>query len=277
MASTDIDVIINKLEEIQKVFGGAAEIQLEEMNRDEFTTIKYNVAETINLVAKKQEERDALFNKEGRGVPVIRLATEIQDYFMELELQLGQMKDALRRQKKKDKKIPAEQMEVREKQMQKYKDLVAQLKAREDGETVEIDKKGVTLTDLKANLLGPKQLNREAVRRELNDIESEALQRFKKNDEEIDIMLDRANDGLDALKRKAEMMGETLDKHEKDLQELDRQVDKAAEGVKTANARLKQVLLTYRRPSKFCLDVCLILSLLGLVAVIIKLATSKSS
>jgi len=168
-------------------------------------------------------------------------------------------------------------MEVREKQMQKYRDLVAQLKAREDGETVELDKKGVTLTDLKANLLGPKQLNREAVRRELNDIESEALQRFKKNDEEIDGMLDRANDGLDALKRKAEMMGETLDKHEKDLQELDRQVDKAAEGVKTANARLKQVLLTYRRPSKFCLDVCLILSLLGLVAVIIKLATSKSS
>jgi len=73
------------------------------MNRDEFTTIKYNVAQTINLVAKKQEERDALFNKEGRGVPVIRLGTEIQDYFMELELQLGQMKDTLRRQKKKDK------------------------------------------------------------------------------------------------------------------------------------------------------------------------------
>ncbi len=73
------------------------------MNRDEFTTVKYNVAETINLVAKKQEERDALFAKEGRGVPVIRLGTEIQDYFMELELQLGQMKDTLRRQKKKDK------------------------------------------------------------------------------------------------------------------------------------------------------------------------------
>jgi len=33
--------------------------------------------------------------------------------------------------------------------------------------------------------LGPKQLNQEAVRRELNDIEAEAMQRFKKNDEEI--------------------------------------------------------------------------------------------
>ncbi len=61
---------------------------------------------------------------------------------------------------------------------------------------------------------------------------------------EKDVMLERANDGLDALKRKAEMMGETLDKHEKDLQELDRQVEKAAEGVRTANARLKHVLLS---------------------------------
>ena len=43
-------------------------------------------------------------------------------------------------------------MEVREKQLQKYKDLVTQLKAREDGETVELDKKGVKLTDLKASI-----------------------------------------------------------------------------------------------------------------------------
>ena len=61
---------------------------------------------------------------------------------------------------------------------------------------------------------------------------------------EQDNMLERANDGLDALKRKAEMMGETLDKHEKDLHELGHQIDKATEGVNTANARLKQVLLT---------------------------------
>ncbi len=35
------------------------------------------------------------------------------------------------------------------------------------------------------DLLGPKQLNSQAVRRELNDIEAEAMQRFKKNDEEM--------------------------------------------------------------------------------------------
>jgi len=43
-------------------------------------------------------------------------------------------------------------MEIREKQMQKYRDLVAQLKAKENGETIEIDKKGVTLTELKASI-----------------------------------------------------------------------------------------------------------------------------
>ena len=72
----------------------------EKKNRDEFNSIKIRVAELINLVSKKQEERDSLFNKEGRGVPVIRLSAEIQDAFMDLQLQLSQMKDTLRRQKK---------------------------------------------------------------------------------------------------------------------------------------------------------------------------------
>jgi len=36
--------------------------------------------------------------------------------------------------------------------MQKYRELVAQLKAKEDGETIELDKKGVTLTELKTSI-----------------------------------------------------------------------------------------------------------------------------
>lgn len=73
---------------------------METKNKDEFNTIKLKLTETINEVSKKQEERDNAFNKNGRSVAVIRLGVEIQDGFTDLNTQLGQMKEALRRQRK---------------------------------------------------------------------------------------------------------------------------------------------------------------------------------
>jgi len=57
-------------------------------------------------------------------------------------------------------------------------------------------------------------------------------------------MLERANEGLDKLKNKAEIMGEALDRQEGAVQELHKEVDKAREGLENANARLKKVLFS---------------------------------
>lgn len=57
-----------------------------------------------------------------------------------------------------------------------------------------------------------------------------------------DSMVVQVADGLDGLKRKAEMMGEAIDKQEDAIDGLKVEIDKAHEGLVTSNARLKKVL-----------------------------------
>jgi len=186
MAHIELEHLLSKVSTIQTKLGGATDNLLKDKNEDEFNSIKIKVAETINLLSKKQEERDEAFNKNGRGIGVIRLGVEIQDAFTEVDLQLGQMKDTLRRQRKNPKKYPEDKMEIKEQQYEKYKNLADQLRAREEGDTVLPEDKPITLMDLKLNLTGERKPKKIDVNRELNDIESEAIKRFKQKDEEID-------------------------------------------------------------------------------------------
>lgn len=73
---------------------------MQERERDEFASIKQRVAESIHGLSKKQEERDNALKKDGRSVAVIKMGVEIQDFFIELDLQFAQMRDTLRRQRK---------------------------------------------------------------------------------------------------------------------------------------------------------------------------------
>lgn len=277
-ATADIDLLLGKLDIMQKLLGGPNEVRLEKMEKDEFNAVKYKLVENINLLTKKQEERDYKFKSEGRSTAVIKLAVDIQDLFMELESQLKQMKDTLRRQRKNPKKFPADQVDIKDQQFGKYTTLVNQLKTREEGDDVQIHDQPSTLAELKMNLLSKKgAMDSASVQRELNEIESDALKKFRQNDAEIDDMLNMATEGLDKLKNKAIMMNEELENQEEAVDELRIQIEKAQEGLTNANARLKKVLFHYRKPSKFCLDVFLILLLLALVGIIIKLVATKSS
>ena len=69
-------------------------------------------------------------------------------------------------------------------------------------------------------------------------------------------------------------MGQALDTTIKQIDNLDKEVDKVNDNLITANKDLKNIVEKYRKPARCCLDITLLIILIGLIAGIIKFARS---
>jgi len=137
---------------------------------------------------------------------------------------------------------------------------------------VEANPNDLTLGDLQKQLLNGSSRSNGGTDRNLTEEESDAIERFKQKDKEMDDMIGQINDGLYSLKDKSDQMGSNIDRQSMAMENLDNEIQKTSDQLESSNNRLKNVLENYRSPSKFCMDVVLILMLLGLVAVIMNLA-----
>jgi predicted nucleic acid-binding Zn-ribbon protein len=68
------------------------------------------------------------------------------------------------------------------------------------------------------------------------------------------------------------------------LKEINNKTQKITKAVDSANQRLAktqdalgELIKKYRRPNKFCLDITLVVMLLGLIAVVVNMVTKKST
>jgi ABC-type transporter Mla subunit MlaD len=269
----DVDVLLSKVQGIQKLLGGPSKENAKQ-EVDEFTKIKQAIAEIINTISKTQDERDAKLDKTGRDVGVIKLGADIRDLLTDADSHLAQMSKTLDRQKRNTKKYPANQVEVKDKQFQNYKEIVKQLKVREDGGVLETQQSDTSFTEFKIRMNTRKNVGAEQAKRDLTQNEQDALDRFKAKDKELDALLEEINQGLDVLKNKGERIGDQLESNEIKIHELEIQLDKTYKALENSNQRLKRILYMYRKPSNFFMQMICVLIILGLIGVIIKLANS---
>ena len=68
--------------------------------------------------------------------------------------------------------------------------------------------------------------------------------------------------------------GDLIDESDKKIQDLTTEVDKVNDNMLRSNKQLKGIIDQYRKPHKFCIDIILILLLLGLIVGIIKVSRS---
>lgn len=68
--------------------------------------------------------------------------------------------------------------------------------------------------------------------------------------------------------------GDLIDESDKKIQDLTTEVDKVNDKMLRSNKQLKGIIDQYRKPHKFCIDIVLILLLLGLIVGIIKVSRS---
>jgi len=274
MSTREVDVLLSKVQGIQKLLGGPQKEHAKQ-EVDEFTKIKQAIAEIINTISKTQDERDAKLDKTGRDVGVIKLGADIRDLLNDADNHLAQMSKTLDRQKRNPKKYPANQVEVKEKQFQNYKEVVKQLKVREDGGVLETQQSDTSFTEFKIKMNSRRNVGVENhAKRDLTQNEQDALDRFKAKDKELDALLEEINQGLDVLKNKGENIGDQIHNQDIKMQDLQLEIDKTYKALENSNQRLKRVLYMYRKPSNFFMQMICILIILGLVGVIIKLASS---
>lgn len=105
---------------------------------------------------------------------------------------------------------------------------------------------------------------------EMTKIEKEKIEEWEDKDKEIDDMLVKVIDQVDQLKVKAVQMGQALDVTIKQIDNLDKEVSQVNEGLVSANKDLKNIVEKYKKPTRCCLDITLIITLIGMIAGIVK-------
>ncbi|GJP37189.1 hypothetical protein CLOM_g21625 [Closterium sp. NIES-68] len=91
---------------------------------------------------------------------------------------------------------------------------------------------------------------------------SEYTRRVQKQDVELEYI----SSGLEKLRHLAQDMNEEMDRQEPMLEAVENKVNSTTQTLKNNNKRLKEILTEVRSPRKFCIDLILILVLLGIGA-----------
>ncbi|CAK81006.1 unnamed protein product (macronuclear) [Paramecium tetraurelia] len=275
MNINELNHLIQKCYSIEKQLGGNAEATKNVQKSREFDVIKDLLVAKIFQISKLQDQRDEKMAKYGNDRDQIAMGVQIRDEIHEVDRMIKQMGESLERMSRKVKQYSPQEIELRAKILQKYKQNVENLKLREQGERAEDteNEKPLLLKDLQQQLYKNKP-NREVVYQITKD-EQEALDRFAKNDEIIDGKLDVIIDGMGQLNHKVQVQGQKIDQTKVQIKQTDKQVDKTNKTLQHSNKQLKELLIKFRQPNKFCLDITLFLLFLGIIGVIVNMFYSK--
>ncbi|KAJ6972369.1 syntaxin-71-like [Populus alba x Populus x berolinensis] len=97
---------------------------------------------------------------------------------------------------------------------------------------------------------------------ESDQFRQEYEMRRVKQDQGLDVIAE----GLDTLKNMAHDMNEEVDRQVPLMDEIDDKVDRAASDLKTTNVRLKDTINKMRSSRNFCIDIILLVIILGIAA-----------
>mmetsp|Transcript_5008 Transcript_5008/g.5705 ORF Transcript_5008/g.5705 Transcript_5008/m.5705 type:complete len:266 (-) Transcript_5008:27-824(-) len=111
--------------------------------------------------------------------------------------------------------------------------------------------------------------------RELNDNEKQALEQFKKNDQELDLVLDKVIAGLSQLEDKGAKLNENINKQNEIINKTSKKIEKTNIRLRQQNNNLKDVLQKIRSTNKLCCDLCLVIFILGLFTSMFAILNSK--
>ncbi|XP_041993229.1 syntaxin-71-like [Salvia splendens] len=104
---------------------------------------------------------------------------------------------------------------------------------------------------------------------ESSQFRQEYEMRKKKQDQGLEVI----SEGLDTLKNLAKDMNEEMDRQVPLIDEIDTKVDKASSDLRHTNVRLKETLTRVRSSRNFCIDIVLIIILLGIAAYLYNVLT----
>lgn len=272
--ATDLNFVIDRLEDWYAEVTGEDLKKREEMKNDEFFLIEKKIRETVQKARRLQEERNEEIQKEEHSAAaVMRKTTALKDLFKDIEESISSMGKIIERQKK-TKKLSEEEADKKMRVQLNYKNVVKNLKEREKDTEIVSKKPRKPALNKSVNLsMDEEDLNGSLLdKEELDDDENEALKRWAETDKKIDGLIEGVINNLDLIHNGLKDQEGMITENRQLTRDLGHKVDKVTVKFETANSKMKKIITQFRAPHSFCIDVCLVLVFLVLLGILFKVA-----
>ena len=270
---SETDKLILKLDSIIESIKGKDEEINYSSNKDQFEKIKIQIQEKLKNVETFLEQRDKIFNstvpheiyeKKQLESKINKLLDEINNNLKDLEIELNVQK------KKKGKYGDFEGKEKMKNLMnEKFNFLCSKFEGIEITESQ--IKENQNSIDQLDNILEKQSINNNE--EPLSDEAKEKMEEWKKEQEEQDKGLDQIKDGLKILKNEIKLANENISSTNKVVKKITKHTDQTHNRVHHANVKVKDLISKIRSSDKICVDIVLILILVGLICALYNMLT----
>ena len=274
---TEVDKMIMKLDEIIVAIKGEEGVINYKNVKDGFERLRFQINDELKTVETLLNDRDKILNstvpkeifdrKKIEGKLEEKL-DQVEDMMKKLNIELKAQKNktgkygdftqkekyvTLMEQKYQLFRSKLDGMDIDEKQIEENKDSIEQLEeilANEEGKTAQEE-------------------------RELYEEEKAKMQEWEeeKARQEQDIV--EIGDVVDQLREQSKLASENIDRTNKKVKQVTKKTVQATKKVNQQNKKLKDLVKKLRSGDKLCIDIVLILIVLGLIAVLYNIIKSQ--
>ena len=268
---SETDKLILKLDSIIDSIKGKDEEINYSSTKDQFERIKIQIQEKLKNFETFLEQRDKIFNstvpheiyeKKQLESKISKLIDEINNNLKDLEIELNVQK------KKKGKYGDFEGKEKLKNLMnEKFNFLCSKFDGIEVTET-QIKENQNSIDQIDKILEKEITINNDEP---LSDEAKEKMEEWKKEQEEQDKGLEQIKDGLKILKKEIKTANENISSTNKVVKNVSKHTDKTHNKVNSANKKIKDLISKIRSSDKICVDIILVLILVGLICALYNL------
>ena len=274
---TEVDKMIMKLDEIIVAIKGEEGVINYKNVKDGFERLRFQINDELKTVETLLNDRDKILNstvpKEIFDRKKIESKLEekldqVEDMMKKLNIELKAQKNktgkygdftqkekyvTLMEQKYQLFRSKLDGMDIDEKQIEENKDSIEQLEeilANEEGKTAQEE-------------------------RELYEEEKAKMQEWEEEKARQDQALDEIGDVVVQLREQSKLASENIDRTNKKVKQVTKKTVQATKKVNQQNKKLKDLVKKLRSGDKLCIDIVLILIVLGLIAVLYNIIKSQ--
>ena len=274
---TEVDKMIMKLDEIIVAIKGEEGVINYKNVKDGFERLRFQINDELKTVETLLNDRDKILNstvpkeifdrKKIEGKLEEKL-DQVEDMMKKLNIELKAQKNktgkygdftqkekyvTLMEQKYQLFRSKLDGMDIDEKQIEENKDSIEQLEeilANEEGKTAQEE-------------------------RELYEEEKAKMQEWEEEKARQDQDLDEIGDVVVQLREQSKLASENIDRTNKKVKQVTKKTVQATKKVNQQNKKLKDLVKKLRSGDKLCIDIVLILIVLGLIAVLYNIIKSQ--
>jgi len=270
---SETDKLILKLDSIIDSIKGKDEEINYSSTKDQYEKLKIQIQEKLKNVETFLEQRDKIFNstvpheiyeRKQLESKISKLLDEINNNLKDLEIELNVQK------KKKGKYGDFEGKEKLKKLMnEKFNFLCSKFDGIEVTESqIKENQNSIEQLDI---ILQKQAINDDDNNEPLSDEAKEKMEEWKKEQEEQDKGLEQIRDGLKILKNEIKTANDNISSTNKVVKKITKHTDKTHNKVHSANIKIKDLISKIRSSDKICVDIILVLILIGLICALYNL------